>query len=167
MARYVMTARRKAALRKAQLASARKRRGRRLSRKQKAGVLAAIGGLAVARHMVTGSRFYFNHRRAFHGENLRHNPLKAYLGHDSRGPILLGQKDWNVFERIRDDYGPGKMNGFVVRTRRRRFTAQYTHVKFRDNRKLARNDKRAEKAYFKKTRRVNKQFRKVVYGGMQ
>ena len=50
MARYVMTARRKAALRKAQLVSARKRRGRKLSRRKKAVVGAAVvtaGAVAV------------------------------------------------------------------------------------------------------------------------
>lgn len=54
MPRHVMTARRRAALRKAQLASARKRRSRR--RKIVAGgVLAGIGGLAYARHVISGS----------------------------------------------------------------------------------------------------------------
>lgn len=51
---YRLTARRKAALRKAQLVSARKRRGRRRA-VAAGGVLAAMGGLAYARHVVSGS----------------------------------------------------------------------------------------------------------------
>ena len=71
MARHVMTARRRAALRKAQVASARKRRGggsrKRISRGRKAaitgGVLATMGGLAGARHAVSGSSINFGYQR--------------------------------------------------------------------------------------------------------
>lgn len=56
MARYVMTARRKAALRKAQLASARRRKG--ISRRRVAGVLGTVAvGYLVGRE-VTGTNTY-------------------------------------------------------------------------------------------------------------
>lgn len=54
---YRMTTARRAALRKAQLASARKRRGKRISRKAKAGIAVGVaGGAIVARHKISGSK---------------------------------------------------------------------------------------------------------------
>lgn len=55
MPSHVMTQRRKVALRKAQLASARKRRNRRRKAIATGGVLAGMGGLAYARHVISGS----------------------------------------------------------------------------------------------------------------
>lgn len=72
MATYRLTAARRAALRKAQLASARKRRGRRISRKAKAGG-AAVGviGAVVARHRISGSSIRITKRT---------NPVSAVSG---------------------------------------------------------------------------------------
>ncbi len=78
MARYIMTARRKAALRKAQLASARKRRGKNAGRK-KAYKKAAVGvlGLAATGGAVIGVRHAYN-RNFYHGK-------ETYTGHANRG----------------------------------------------------------------------------------
>jgi hypothetical protein len=55
-ARYVLTAKRRAALRKAQLASARKRRGKRRKVAIASGVTAGVLGAGVARHKISGSK---------------------------------------------------------------------------------------------------------------
>jgi hypothetical protein len=160
-----MTARRRAALRKAQLASARKRRGKPVSRRKKiaGGVLVGIGGLAVARHIVTGSRVNVTYKKGPKGGNMRENTLKAYFGHHNGKEMLMSQKDWPRFMRIRDEYYPGNMRGFVLRSRRRRVAVQYTHVNTYSDRRLHATA-RKDKAYIKQQNKIDRQFKKTTKG---
>jgi hypothetical protein len=165
MARYRMTAKRRAALRKAQLASARKRRGRKTSRKTKVavGVLATVGGLAAARHMVTGSRFHSAYSVTDKSGNMSKNRYPEFLGSQPNGdPILRPSKDFRKVEFTRDFYAPGRMRGIVIRSRSRRLSFNYVHVGMRDNLSRARADKRAEKAIFKQTRATQRKVNRIA-----
>lgn len=82
-ARYVMTARRKAALRKAQLASAKKRkRNRRVATAAAVGV---VGGAVVARHKLSGSKISYGVTTV-----RTIGRTGAYLGSDRPGGISHG-----------------------------------------------------------------------------
>lgn len=166
MARHVMTARRRAALRKAQLISARRRKGRKMSRKQKrlvtGGVLVGMGGLLVARHIVTGSRFTGSYKKV---ADAKHNPLREYLGYDKKNKqsITRPMGRWKTVSVIRDYYGPGNMVGVVFRGKHRIVSGSYTHVHtYRDWYLLSRA--RQDKAYIKKQNKVDRQFKKTVKG---
>ena len=165
MAGYRMTARRRAALRKAQLISARKRRGKSVSRRKKiaGGVLVGMGGLAVARHVITGSRFNATYKKGPKGGNMRENTLKAYLGHHNGKALTMSMKDWPRFMFVRDEYYPGNMRGVVLRSRRRRLAIHYTHVKSYSDRYMHKTA-RKDKAYIKQQNKINRQFKKTTKG---
>lgn len=166
MAAHVMTARRRAALRKAQLASARKRKGRRRITKKRvaqAGVLAAIGGLAVARHQVTGSRFYFRYKKGPKGWDSRHMPFPEYLGHNkiTGESITRPSKKFKRASFVYDEYYPGVMRGIMLRSGRRLATLQYTHVKTYGDRYMHATA-RKDKAYTKAQQRNDRKLKKIV-----
>ena len=166
MARHVMTARRRAALRKAQLASARKRKSSvRKKRMVKAGVLAAVGGLAVARHMVTGSRFNAGYKKGPKGHDARHNPLREYLGFNeaTNEPITRPARRHKRFSYVTDEYYPGVMRGIVLRGGRHTAYIHYTHVKTYADRYMHQTA-RKDKAYIKSQNKTNRQFKKLTKG---
>lgn len=127
--RYRMTARRRAALRKAQLASARKRK---LSPRAKkaviaGGVAAGVLGAGVARHKLSGSKLSVNGRRiVVKGEsvksvNVNGRKIKTIVK-DPNGSRVLGPKGF---------YGSRTKKGFqvglTVRTKNRDTNILYHH----------------------------------------
>jgi len=95
--RYQMTARRRAALRKAQIASARKRsRNKKIKRAAiVGGVAVGLAGVAVARHKLSGSGFVVSNRKStvIHGERIKttrgtrlDNPKGTLRGKQRFGP---------------------------------------------------------------------------------
>ena len=109
-----MTPARKAALRKAQLASARKRRRR--------GVIVGIGGIAitgaVVRHKVSGSHFNVSTVKT-HSQQGKHFTDK-------------GKRPGVRRLHIKGEHGTreGSLHGVKVASRKRVSTASYTHHKF-------------------------------------
>lgn len=107
--RYVMTARRKAALRKAQLASARKRKGSR-RRKVVAGAVGTALVVGAARHKLSGSNLTFKPFK---------NPPGTYNGKHNFGGFM------RTTGRAKSYHILGGLQ-----TRKRGFGVSYTHYPF-------------------------------------
>ena len=158
MARYSMTARRRAALRKAQLASARKRRGGRksLSRRKKAaitggGVLATMGGLAGARHYISGSSFNVGYKR-----NDADQILHKMMGGKKQKPY--------AFYTFKNKSKRDRVFGGLIEYKGHSIGGRYHHVSLRGNRPMERAARAKARAGRQEVRAFNsrRQFKREV-----
>ena len=170
MARYSMTARRRAALRKAQLASARKRKGRGRRKKIAGGVLATMGGLAGARHAVSGSSISFGYHRN------DADYILSQMMKDPPGGVDLGGKKqkpyaFYTYKQRGKNAGPrgSRIFGGLVEYKGRSFGGRYQHYGLRGtNRTSARaqrtadNAKRQEVRAFNSTRAFKREVRRTI-----
>jgi hypothetical protein len=165
-----MTARRRVALRKAQVVSARKRKGR--SRRRKAaitgGVLATMGGLAGARHAVSGSSINFGYQRN-DSDYILNKMMKDTPGGKKYKPYAFytykprGAGGKNSF------FKGDRVFGGLVEYKGHSFGGRYVHVNVRNparaDARISRTKQRAkrqEMRAFNSTRAFKREVRRTI-----